>query len=535
MTRLPPVLAALILLVPPARAAEPPAREPPGELPGALVLVGGGTTPGPARQRFLELAGGAKARLVVIPTAGAGDGAEIEQALDAWKKAPAASLALLHTRDRKQADDLAFVKPLADATGVWIEGGDQARLTAAYLGTAVERGLKQVLARGGVVGGTSAGAAVATEVMIEGGNPHPQVGRGFGLLPGFVVDQHLLRRNRVNRLLGVLDSHPGLVGLGIDEGTAVIIKGRTLSVVGDSYALTVLSPSPRRPLSVQALHAGESADLIALGRAAVARAEPPFPPDHPPSPVLENGTLLIVGGGRMSDDLWKRFIAAAGGPDSLIVVVPTALEDPLPAEPGEVRALKRFGAKNVKVLHTRSRAEANRPEFCAVLKDAKGVWFGGGRQWRFVDAYGGTATEKAFHDVLKRGGAIAGSSAGASIQGDYLARGNPLGNLDIMAEGYERGFGFLPGSAVDQHFFVRGRQRDMSELIATFPQLLGLGIDEGTAVVVHGAELEVVGPSKVAVFDRRNRPADGKEFEELTAGMRYDLAHGRRAPAATGK
>jgi cyanophycinase len=532
------ILPALLLLFLHPAAARPadPASVPVGEVPGALVMVGGGRVPEAAVKRFLELAGGPKARLVVIPTASiTADGSDGDSSLDPWKKLPTAALVSLHTRDRQRADDPAFVKPLTEATGVWIEGGDQSRLTATYLGTAVERELKKVLARGGVVGGTSAGTAVMTEAMIEGGNPRAQVARGFGLLSGVVVDQHLLQRNRLNRLLGALAGRPGLFGLGIDEGTAVIVKGRTLTVVGDSYALTVLAPSPRRPLSVQVLHNGESADLIALSRAAVARAAPPFPPDRPPPPVVENGTLFIVGGGRMPPEAWQRFIAAAGGPEALIVVVPTAGEDPVPAEPGEVLTLKRFGAKNVKVLHTRNRADADRPEFYGVLREAKAVWFGGGRQWRFVDSYGGTGTERAFHDVLRRGGVIGGSSAGASIQGDYLARGNPRGNLDIMAEGYERGFAFLPGSAIDQHFFARKRQRDMAELIATFPQLLGLGIDEGTVVIVHGPEFEVIGASKVAVFDRRNKLPDVREFEELSAGMRYDLAHGRKLSAPPAK
>src|SRR5699024_4910268 len=126
------------------------------------------------------------------------------------------------------------------------------------------------------------------------------------------------------------------------------------------------------------------------------------------------------------------------------------------------------------VFHPRDREEANSPEFIAKLRDAGGIWFGGGRQWRTVDAFEGTASIAAFHDVLKRGGAIGGSSAGATIQGEYLVRGNPLGNLQMMAEGYERGFGFLPGTAIDQHFTQRKRQPDMLLLKRTFPQLLGL-------------------------------------------------------------
>ena len=131
--------------------------------------------------------------------------------------------------------------------------------------------------------------------------------------------------------------------------------------------------------------------------------------------------------------------------------------------------------------------------------------------------------------MLKRGGVIGGSSAGASIQTEYMPRGHPLGNLVMMAEGYERGFGFLPGVAVDQHFFARNRTGDMAELVRTYPQLLGIGIDEGTVIVVKGSVLEVVGKSKVAIFDRNKAVKEGeKDYEELAAGGKYDLKMRKR-------
>ena len=109
----------------------------------------------------------------------------------------------------EQANDAEFVRPLAEATGVWFGGGDQVVLTEAYLGTEVERQLEgAVLARGGVIGGTSAGAAVMTRVMIAGGRTKADVGEGFDFLPGAVVDQHFLKRNRIERLLGVLSAPP---------------------------------------------------------------------------------------------------------------------------------------------------------------------------------------------------------------------------------------------------------------------------------------------------------------------------------------
>src|SRR5262249_12275616 len=156
------------------------------------------------------------------------------------------------------------------------------------------------------------------------------------------------------------------------------------------------------------------------------------------------------------------------GPDALIVVLPTANPDPVPMTEGGF--LQRAGAKNVKVLPGRELKEVEDPKNLDILKQAKGVWFGGGRQWRFVDAYEGTKAEALFHDVLKRGGVIGGSSAGATIQGYYLCRGGAIGNTDIMSEGYERGLSFLPGVGIDQHFAQRNRFADMTALMKVYPQ-----------------------------------------------------------------
>jgi cyanophycinase len=513
-----------------SRAESPAVTQPAGEIPGALVIASGGPLPLAVRDRFLELAGGKSAKLVVISTASAGpEGPEAAKDLDIWKKRGVTSVVLLNARRREEANAPEFVRPLTEATGVWLGGGDPDRLVEVLRGTAVEKALHQVLARGGVVGGTAAGAAVMSGLMITGTSARAEIGDGLGLLPGTVIDQHFLKRNRLDRLLGVLTKYPGHVGFGIDEQTALVVQGRGLSVVGSSYVLACLAPAGKRPASVRVLKAGDRADLMALTRAAAVRSGPPFPPEKPRPPHIPAGTLMIGGGGGFPADLWKRFIRLAGGPDSLIVVVPTALEDPVPAEPVEARMLKRAGAKNIKIFHTRKRTEADSAAFVAPLREAKGVWFGGGRQWRFVDAYEGTATEKAFHDVLRRGGVIGGSSAGASIQSEYMPRGDPLGNLNIIAEGYERGFGFLPGVAIDQHFFARRRQRDMSELMAVYPQLLGIGVDEGTVIVVQGSVLEVVGRGKVAIYDRRKPVTAGaKDYEELTAGTRYNLETGLR-------
>jgi cyanophycinase len=490
-----------------------------------LVLGGGGKLPDGVRERFVELAGGKKAKLVVLSAAVAADA---DALLGPWRDLGAATVELRHTRDKARAGEAEFHTALADATGVWLDGDDPAVFQATYAGTPVEKELRKLLDRGGVIGAQSAIAALAGKTWIETIARGAKLSKGFGWLPAALVDVHFLRRNRIDRMQQALAKQPGLLGIGIDEGTAAVIRLRSLRVLGDSYATLCLAPSPRRGASVQTLAKGGEADLVALQKAALDRSQSPFPADKPAAPEVAKGTLIIGGGGGMPVEGWTRFIELAGGPDALIVVVPTAMDDPT-VEPGEAKALKRFGAKNVKILHTKSRKEADTEAFAAPLRKAGGVWFSGGRQWRFVDAYEGTLTEKLFHEVLARGGVIAGSSAGASIQSEYMPRGHPLGNLVMMAEGYERGFGFLPGVAVDQHFFARKRLADMSDLIRVYPQLLGIGIDEGTIIVVKGSVFEVVGKSKVAVYDRK-KPigADGKDYEELTPSMRYDMKTRKR-------
>ena len=129
--------------------------------------------------------------------------------------------------------------------------------------------------------------------------------------------------------------------------------------------------------------------------------------------------------------------------------------------------------------------------------------------------------------VLQRGGVIGGSSAGASIQARYLARANPLGNVDIMAAGYERGgLGFISGIAIDQHFTQRGRQKDMTQLVDRYPQMLGVGIDESTALVVRKSVGEIVGRGKVFFYDRNQPVVEGEDdFVALEAGQKLSLIH----------
>ena len=212
---------------------------------GALVVVGGGKIPDSVRERFIELAGGPAARIVVIPTAHAyADGPTKDGAFEPWNTYPIESVKVLHTRSREMANDPEFVRPLTEATGVWFGGGRQEApvLADAYLGTEVETQVSALLERGGVVGGTSAGAAIMSRLMITstqrlpGGGTEALTATGFDLLPGVIFDQHFLKRKRLQRLQGVVQKHPELIGLGIDESTALVVdlRNKRVRVIGEA-------------------------------------------------------------------------------------------------------------------------------------------------------------------------------------------------------------------------------------------------------------------------------------------------------------
>lgn len=236
---------------------------------------------------------------------------------------------------------------------------------------------------------------------------------------------------------------------------------------------------------------------------------------------------LLLGGGNLQDiGIFQHFVDLAGGEDAVLVVIPSAMDDGGLERDGMMEALQRpfvqLGVENITVLHTRDPQEANTDAFVAPLREATGVWFSGGRQWRLVDAYAGTKALEELHALRKRGGAIGGSSAGATIQGEYLARGDTKTNTIMMGD-HEEGFAFLPGTAVDQHLIARDREYDLIEIIAAKPDLLGIGLDENAAIVVMDDVFEVVGKSLVAIYDhQRWGDSPDSKFFMLGPGERYN-------------
>jgi cyanophycinase len=257
-----------------------------------------------------------------------------------------------------------------------------------------------------------------------------------------------------------------------------------------------------------------------------------------------NGSLLIAGGALRDPAVYARFIELAGGPDANFIIVPTAGGNR--NREGEVRIFKaesviapwlKRGLKNVKMLHTHDPQIADTEEFVRDLRSADAVWFNGGRQWNIVDSYAGTLTYREFHKVLERGGVIGGSSAGATIQGDYLVRGAVSGSRIVMAPEpeHQKAFCFLRKTAIDQHINSRNRWDDLIPVIEKFPELLGIGLSEDTAIIVHGDTFEVVGKWKVAVHDNTKlyQPWE-KPYYVLSPGDVYNMKTRRTERLGTG-
>ena len=238
----------------------------------------------------------------------------------------------------------------------------------------------------------------------------------------------------------------------------------------------------------------------------------------------DKGTLVIVGGNMQDPAIVKRFIDLAGGPDAPIVIIPTAGEadDEYDNYWSGLKQWREAGAKNLTVIHTRDRKVADSEAFVTPIRAARGVFFGGGRQWRLADSYLNTLTHKELTALLNRGGVIGGSSAGASILTSFMVRGDTKSNEKMIGD-HTVGLGFLKNAAVDQHLLRRNRQFDMLEVIDKYPDMLGIGLDEDTAIVVEGDEFSVIGRSYAVIYSTKPVAGSSGRFYFMGAGDRFDM------------
>ena len=203
--------------------------------------------------RFLDLAGKKRARIAVIPTASEEPEEAGKTYVEVFTKLGARAVDVLEIAERRDANDGQAIELLEQASGIFITGGDQARLVSLLVGTKVMECIRQRNAEGVVVAGTSAGAsAVANHMLVGGtglaGNSNDAAARkgmvelvsGFGLLQDLIIDQHFSERGRMGRLLAAFAANPGLVGVGLDEDTAVLItRNGNLEVLGSGMVTIV--------------------------------------------------------------------------------------------------------------------------------------------------------------------------------------------------------------------------------------------------------------------------------------------------------
>lgn len=211
---------------------------------GHLIIVGGNMTDPAIYQRFMDLAGGPEANIVIIATAGNDEYLHENGGLDNIQKRFAEygfnNFKILHTRDPKEANSTEFIDPITKASGLWFTGGRQWRLVDAYKNTKTEIEINKLLDRGGVVGGSSAGASIQASFLVRGDTKTNVImmgdhQKGFGYLSNCAIDQHLLALNRQYDLYEIMKVHPELLGIGLDENTAIVVSHDEFEVIGKSY------------------------------------------------------------------------------------------------------------------------------------------------------------------------------------------------------------------------------------------------------------------------------------------------------------
>jgi len=261
--------AALIFLSTCGAGISPIAPSPEVAPRGNLVIVGGGAEPPGVMPRFVQLAGGqGRARIAVLPMASTATAERGTETAARLQTLGAEAQVFDLTREQAESEDLA--QQLYEFTGFWFSGGDQSKLTAVLLATPSLATIHRRYREGAVVGGTSAGAAVMSNAMLTGNRKSadpaaeenggfPPVARhsfeissGLGFLPGTIVDQHFQRRARQNRLLSAVLERPDLVGVGIDESTAVLVRSDGLWEVMGQSSVQVIDARRARITSPEA-------------------------------------------------------------------------------------------------------------------------------------------------------------------------------------------------------------------------------------------------------------------------------------------
>lgn len=254
------------------------------------------------------------------------------------------------------------------------------------------------------------------------------------------------------------------------------------------------------------------------------------------------GRLVAIGGGDIREGdapLLKEFIKLAKGPRARVVVMTVATDEPAAAAAEYKSAFKRLGVDDVRAVDVSSRADTLKPEALEAVEQATGLFFTGGDQLHITSLVGGTEMQRVIARRYERGLVIGGTSAGAAMMSNsMILGGEPDESPRVGAVEIGPGMDLIVGAVIDTHFSQRGRFGRLLTAVAHYPQDLGLGLDERTAMIVSGREFEVAGEGAVTVIDGgaityTSLPYSGKgdslslygvRVHVLAAGARFDLS-----------
>lgn len=494
------IVLSLGCLVGTVTAEEPPLGRFVPPLEGTRVLCGEGAVPDVVLDAFLTSRPRGAPQVVVIALDGA-----LRVPAARWQARGAGAVEVVISPPEKLAD---WLPQVLAAGGVWIEG-------AGVLDGAdgvFQAALRSVAARGGVLGAVGRGL----ECLADTSGPWPVRAIREGPRPFPCAHVRVLADGATTTAEARVVMAPAVYWT-LPPSTAIVAHGgRKVGVLGEGTVDVRLDGTEHEPAMRESLE-GTAAlgddgalpyalDLRRWLRLAHGRAFGSSRSAEVGVPHLKSGTLVVSGGGGVSDEAFARFIQAAGGKDAPIVCIPSAQVFGAGRRPRSYgkRRLVALGCTNVSLLHVADPRDAHDDvRRLRQLQHARGVWIDGGRTFRFMDAFGGTRAHEAIRDVLARGGAVGGSSAGCQVVGDLLVRGNPRTNQDILYAGYTRGLGLLPGVVFDAHFLQRGRGEPFAALVQQHPAYLGIGVDEDTSLVIRGSVAEVVGAHAVSFYDAR--------------------------------
>ncbi len=480
---------------------------------GSLYIIGGAAA-SVNYQQFIKMAGGPNASIVLITTAG-DDVGENNSAYKRLIEEGAKNLTILHTKDKNVANTEAFVAPLKKAKAVMIGGGFQVRLAKAYLHTLTHKALFDVLDRGGVIAGSSAGASIQGSYLY-GGQGETE---GFGFIKESAIGQHYVRRNRMGSVAKILKNNSKLIGFGIDEATGIIVRGNDIENHGESK--TAIYDATRddfdKPNTQAYLFPGDKFDLKTREITSRTKANPtdlwanarkPFanPARRWANRISPKGKVLVYGSEIFNDLSLKNFYENVDT-KSIVLLSSGNKEHQAKTEAIE-KSLKQMGAKNVTILHTINPDEANSLAFAKPLTAATAVLLCGGEKWQFANNYLNTLVHKELFSVLARNGTIASAM--------YTA---PILTSRLFGEAFwSRGFSLINNSLLYGEQLTSKNTKTLNELLTKDEKLTAIRVNKENILAFENGYVSVFGAGAAHI-----RSGADKEGKKISTGNKETL------------